>query len=459
MTRSLVLLLIGGVAMAAAQSPFPAPANALPDHPFFIKKTWFIGGKGNWDGLALDSAASRLYIAHGREVQVVDVESGVLAASIGGFREAHSIALNTDNQVGYISDGPAMLAKVLNLRTLEVESEIRLDSSPRKLMIEPTTNTLVVVSTSPATAPPPTAPRDELRAAALDQWHEAEKAAAVASKVSRFHMLPHVPCSDSTGGPDHVPSWGSRLTLIDLDSNSPVAEVELCGYVGPAVAGGDGAVYAGLVTGSRILRMDVSAIRDLAKVGGQHLSKGSAREMQPTVRNGALHIYWPTSSLSPGRPVPLPHSDYEGLATFPSCGQPRALAMDVKDNRLFNACGDQSMAVFEGGTGKRIASKWIGLGADAVDYDPERDLIFVANGGGDGSVTIIRSDRNDVYETLQTLPTHPGARTLAANSSTGQIYLLSIFQVADLANPPRNGIGTLKIAPQDASFQVLVVGN
>src|SRR5271166_4517351 len=74
-----------------AQQP-PQPTQ-LPGDIFVIRNTWFIGGAGPWDYLTLDPLTNRLLIAHGPQVQVVDVESGQLAGQITGLHEAHAIAL------------------------------------------------------------------------------------------------------------------------------------------------------------------------------------------------------------------------------------------------------------------------------------------------------------------------------------------------------------------------------
>ena len=92
MRRVLPFCLLACLPLAAQVAPIPA-ATELPGSPFFIKKTWFIGGTGGWDYLTMDPAAQRLYIAHGHSVQVVDVDSGSLVGEISGFREAHAIAL------------------------------------------------------------------------------------------------------------------------------------------------------------------------------------------------------------------------------------------------------------------------------------------------------------------------------------------------------------------------------
>ena len=48
--------------VAAQEIPVATP---LSGNPFFIKKTWFIGGVGSWDYLTMDPRAQRLYVAHG----------------------------------------------------------------------------------------------------------------------------------------------------------------------------------------------------------------------------------------------------------------------------------------------------------------------------------------------------------------------------------------------------------
>jgi DNA-binding beta-propeller fold protein YncE len=107
-----------------------------------------------------------------------------------------------------------------------------------------------------------------------------------------------------------------------------------------------------------------------------------------------------------------------------------------------------------------VATVPIGPGADAIGYDPNRGLIYTANGAGDGSLTIIRQDVTDTYSVIQTLPTRQHARTLAVDPANGDVYLTTVIYGAELSTPFTNGApASLKVAPVDASFQVLVVGN
>jgi len=104
-----------------------------------------------------------------------------------------------------------------------------------------------------------------------------------------------------------------------------------------------------------------------------------------------------------------------------------------------------------------IATLPIGSDVDAIGYDPGHSLIYAANGGAMGSLTIIRQHVTDSYSVIQTLPTRQRARTLAVNPDTGQVYLVTDLLGMDLSKP--GSIGTLQTTPVNGSFQVLVVGN
>ncbi len=141
------------------------------------------------------------------------------------------------------------------------------------------------------------------------------------------------------------------------------------------------------------------------------------------------------------------------------CNGPRSLAVDSRDQRLFTACDNMVLVVTNADSGGHVASLPIGPGADATGYDPDRRLIFTANGGGDGSLTVIRQDVTDTYSVIQNLPTRKQARTLAVDPSSGDVYLVTVLEAAEAGPPPMNGIGTLRVQAIDSTFQVLVVGH
>jgi hypothetical protein len=139
------------------------------------------------------------------------------------------------------------------------------------------------------------------------------------------------------------------------------------------------------------------------------------------------------------------------------CVTPKSLAVGSAHERLFAACNNMKLLVLNADDGQIVATLPIGPGVDAVGYDANRGLIYSANGGADGSLTIISQSVTDSYAVIQTLPTRQRARTLAINPETGQIYLVTDLLGVNLART--GGIGSLQTNPVNGSFQVLVVGN
>jgi DNA-binding beta-propeller fold protein YncE len=163
MKKLLAVCLLAGTSLSAQ---IPAPTQ-LPDRPFSVKKTWTIGGVGNWDYLTMDPKASQLFIAHGTVVQVVDVATGALAGQVTGLREAHAIALDDNGEFGYISDGLADDVKVFDRRTFQVVASIPTGPTPRSLALEPQSGLLFVMCAEPVAAnpPPPATPNRPTRVA------------------------------------------------------------------------------------------------------------------------------------------------------------------------------------------------------------------------------------------------------------------------------------------------------
>ena len=89
-------------------------------------------------------------------------------------------------------------------------------------------------------------------------------------------------------------------------------------------------------------------------------------------------------------------------------------------------------------------------------------MIFTANGGGLGSVTVIHQSMTDSYNVIQELPTRQRARTLAINPASGEIYLVTNLQGFDLnkkGTPVPGDVPVVQASAVKGSFQVLVLGN
>jgi DNA-binding beta-propeller fold protein YncE len=442
--RGLAAIWLLGCAVAGAQqAPIPS-VGELSGHPFAIKNTWVIGGVGNWDYLTLDPAARQLFIAHGPTVQVVDVGAGTIAGTVKGFREAHAIALDQAGEFGYATDGPAGLVRIFDRRSFEVVGTVAVGGFPRALALEPQTGLLFVVINSLVSATQQQPPTN------LDR-----------SRASRESPPPNLSPDDAPCGVD----WDSKrrpvarpeslVSVIETEKRREIAQLRLCGVLGFAQADGVGGVFINLTSQNETARADAAAILQQAQ------DQGGLRGQD----GGPVDLDW-RSDAHAARPNPRSGSRPRsfapvGLRIFRlgnDCKSPRGVAVDGPHSRLFVACGNMKMTVLNTDTGEVVQSLTIGPGADAVAYDAGRGLIFTANGGGYGSVSVIRQHVTDSFAVIQNLPTMQQARTMAVDPSTGLVYLVTTLYGARLDHPPLNGIGTLKTNPVDGSFQVLVIG-
>ncbi len=113
------LLLTLTIALYAAQVPVYKIASSIP-----------LGGSGGWDYLSADSANRRLYVSHGTQVEVVDLDSGKPIRKISGMMGIHGIAVANDLGAGFISDGRANEVVEFTLANLEVKKKIRAGTNP-----------------------------------------------------------------------------------------------------------------------------------------------------------------------------------------------------------------------------------------------------------------------------------------------------------------------------------------
>jgi YVTN family beta-propeller protein len=98
------------------------------------------------------------------------------------------------------------------------------------------------------------------------------------------------------------------------------------------------------------------------------------------------------------------------------------MAIDLEHHRLFLGCDNKKMVMMDTTTGKVVATVSIGAGVDANAFDPGTQLAFSSN-GEDGTTTIAKEVAPDKLTVVQTLKTVVGARTMALDSQTHNIYL------------------------------------
>lgn len=152
--------------------------------------------------------------------------------------------------------------------------------------------------------------------------------------------------------------------------------------------------------------------------------------------------------------VQLSATEKKVVATWPlkGCESPSGLAYDNAGGRLFSVCEGRKMAVTDAKTGKQLALATIGDGPDAACYDAKHGLAFSSN--GDGTLSVV--DTLSGYNTIETVTTARGARTMAYDDAADRIYLSSA------AYGPTPAATAAVPRPRPAmlpdSFTILVVG-
>jgi DNA-binding beta-propeller fold protein YncE len=135
------------------------------------------------------------------------------------------------------------------------------------------------------------------------------------------------------------------------------------------------------------------------------------------------------------------------------CESPSGLSMDKKNRRLFVGCDNKIMAVVDADSGKVLATPAIGDGVDATAFDDETGLAFASC--GEGVLSVIREDSPVKFGVAESVPTQAGARTLALDSKTHKVYVVTAKFGPPPAATAENPHPRRSIVPD--TFVVLVV--
>jgi hypothetical protein len=245
-----------------------------------------------------------------------------------------------------------------------------------------------------------------------------------------------------------------------------LANLQLPGKVGFGQTAGNGHVYIGIPSRREVVRLDAVALGETLRNGvppgrliGTHTPKEEQLQTAQNAEPGSRPRFewWrdPVKMLDWSGGRISAESDDNQIRFFPlarECGEPRAMAVDERHLRLFVACSNMTLAVLNADNGDPIATVPTGPGTNAVAYDFGHSLIYAANGGGNGSLTVIRQWVTDSYAVIQNLPTYHWARALAVNPATGQAYLITDYSDLD---PNQEG----RWAQPNGSFYVQVIGH
>jgi YVTN family beta-propeller protein len=98
-----------------------------------------VPGDGSFDYITLDSAARRLYISHGTQVDVVDADSGKVVGALPDTPGVHGIAIVPEFHRGFTSNGREDKVSIFDPASLKVINKIDVGKGPDGIYYEPAT--------------------------------------------------------------------------------------------------------------------------------------------------------------------------------------------------------------------------------------------------------------------------------------------------------------------------------
>jgi DNA-binding beta-propeller fold protein YncE len=142
------------------------------------------------------------------------------------------------------------------------------------------------------------------------------------------------------------------------------------------------------------------------------------------------------------------------IATWPiaPCMHPKGLAIDPANRRLFAGCANGVGVVIDADSGKVVAALPIGKGTDAARFDPGRKRFLASN--GDGTLSVIAEHGPDDFACLGNVSTALGARTMALDPATGQVFLVTATVIRTM--PPASPGGHPHYIFKSGSLKLLI---
>jgi YVTN family beta-propeller protein len=98
-----------------------------------------IPGQGSWDYLTVDEGARRLYVSHGTEVEVLDIDAGTVAGKVTNTAGVHGIAIAPELGRGFASNGQASTVTIFDLKTLKEIAQVPTGKKPDAIIYDPVT--------------------------------------------------------------------------------------------------------------------------------------------------------------------------------------------------------------------------------------------------------------------------------------------------------------------------------
>ncbi len=126
------------VVVALSLSLFAASAQTTSGYRITQKIP--VAGQGGWDYLSVDETARQLYVSHGTQVEVLNVDSGAIVGKIENTPGVHGIAIAPELGRGFVSNGQSSTVTIFDLKTLKAIAEVPVGKKPDAIIYDPATS-------------------------------------------------------------------------------------------------------------------------------------------------------------------------------------------------------------------------------------------------------------------------------------------------------------------------------
>ncbi len=115
-------------------------AASAPNSGYSITRKIPIPGQGSWDYLTVDESARRLYVTHGTQVEVLDIDSYAIVGKVENLHGIHGVALAPELGRGFVTNGQTSSVTVFDLKSLKSIQEVPTGKKPDAILFDPATS-------------------------------------------------------------------------------------------------------------------------------------------------------------------------------------------------------------------------------------------------------------------------------------------------------------------------------
>ena len=108
----------------------------VADGNYQLTKVFAVGGVGSWDYITVDNSASRIYVSHGKRVEVLNETSGESVGVIPDTPGVHGIALAPELRRGFVSNGGDASVTIFDSKTLKTIKKVKVND-PDFILYDP----------------------------------------------------------------------------------------------------------------------------------------------------------------------------------------------------------------------------------------------------------------------------------------------------------------------------------